>query len=60
MLEYAWKRRDLIEVRGQVLRLVVTIPGHILKKVPKGNTGWSTVGLNQVLPIPSDLQNILK
>lgn len=60
MFEYSWRRKDYKEVRGQILRMIVTIPGHMLKKVPKGNTGWSSIGLNQVLPIPTDLESILK
>ncbi len=56
MLQYAFLRHDLREILGQVLRLIVTIPGHLLGRVPAGNTGWSTVGLIQKMPVPKDLE----
>lgn len=59
MYEYAWKRKDYKEVRGQLLRLLVTIPGHILKRLPSGNIGWSTIGLMETRPLPFDLQKLL-
>jgi hypothetical protein len=39
---------------------LITIPGHILRKVPIGNTGWSDIGLVQTMPIPEDLDKKLK
>ena len=42
------------------LCLLITIPGHILRKVPIGNTGWSDIGLVQTMPIPEDLDKKLK
>lgn len=58
MLLYALERTDLKEIIGQILRLTVTVPGHILGKVPKGNIGWATIGLTQELPIPDDLKDL--
>lgn len=58
MLVYAWKKKDLKELSGQLLRLVVTIPGHMIGRIPWGNTGWSTVPLTKKLPIPEDLKNL--
>ena len=60
MFLYAILKSDFKEVFGQMLRLVVTIPGHILGKVPKGNIGWSTVGLTEVMPIPDDLKDVME
>lgn len=59
MMEYAWARRDYREFYGQILRAVVTIPGHLLGRVPVGNIGWSTVGLMEKMPIPKDLVSLL-
>ncbi len=56
MLLYALKTHDLKEVFGQIIRLLVTIPGHILGKVPQGNIGWSTVGLTEKMEVPEDLK----
>jgi hypothetical protein len=58
MFEYAWRRKDYKEVRGQFLRLVVTIPGHFFKKLPTGNIGWSTIGLRETKPVPEDLKRL--
>ena len=58
MFLYALSRDDAKEVRGQALRLLVTIPGHLFGRVPLGNIGWSTVKLTQTMPIPEDLKDI--
>lgn len=60
MFKYACHKKDMKEVSGQLIRLLVTIPGHIFGKVPQGNIGWSNVGLTQEMPIPEDLGKILK
>lgn len=59
MFEYAWKRKDFHELGGQVLRLIATVPGHLIKRLPTGNIGWSTVGMFQKMPIPEDLKKYL-
>lgn len=58
MLRYSFKRKDAVEFFGQILRLFVTIPGHLFGKVPVGNIGWSTVGLTEQMPVPEDLKKI--
>lgn len=55
MLSFALRTLDSTEVLGQIIRVLVTIPGHILGKVPQGNIGWSTVGLTEVMDLPEDL-----
>jgi len=60
MFLYALMKFNLKEVFGQLIRLIVTIPGHIIGKVPKGNIGWSTVGLTEVMPIPEDLSCVVE
>ena len=59
MLFYALNRFDSKEILGQFLRIIVTLPGHLLGKVPKGNIGWSTVSLTQEMPIPEDLKEVI-
>ena len=56
MLVFAFKRMDFKEIAGQVLRVFVTIPGHIIGRIPWGNTGWTDVKLTMPLPIPEDLK----
>lgn len=60
MFTYAWKRKDYSEILGQTLRLTVTIPGHLLGRVPMGNIGWTSVGLLEQMPLPEDLKNLLE
>jgi hypothetical protein len=59
MFEYAWRRKDYKEVWGQTLRMMATIPGHLFGRLPTGNIGWSTVPLNQKMPLPEDLKRLL-
>jgi hypothetical protein len=56
MLEYAWDNKNYKEIFGQIIRLVATIPGHLFKKLPTGNVGWSTVGIFQKMAVPEDLK----
>ncbi|MGE3608589.1 MAG: DUF3703 domain-containing protein [Bacteriovoracaceae bacterium] len=58
MFMYAFGKRDYREMRGQVLRFFVVVPGHLLGKVPLGNTGWSTMKLTETGSIPEDLKQI--
>lgn len=60
MLRYAIAKADFKEVSGQILRILVTLPGHLLGKVPAGNIGWSTVRLTEKMPVPEDLKEIQK
>jgi hypothetical protein len=43
MLRRAWHERDRVEVRGQVLRLVVAGPGSLTNRYPIGNIGRARV-----------------
>ena len=59
MLAFAWRRRDLREILGQLARIVVAAPGSWLGRAPLGNTGGADVGILTPMPIPADLQRIL-
>jgi hypothetical protein len=59
MLAAAWRRRDLREMVGQVVRVIVAAPGSWLGRAPLGNTGGSDVGILTPMPLPADLQRIL-
>ncbi len=59
MLKVGWARRDGREVRGQLLRLLLTPFGHLSGRLPLGNTGGANVSAFARLPIPSELQAIL-
>lgn len=58
MLKVGWKRRDFVEITGQIPRIV----GSLLFSriwVPKGNTGGARVPGFKSMPIPADLQTLL-
>lgn len=60
MLGFGARKFDLKEVLGQVIRITVTVPGHLFGKVPVGNIGWSSVGLTQEMSVPPDIAKILE
>lgn len=59
MFRVGWRRRDVGEVAGQLLRLVLTPLGHLTGRLPAGNTGGSNVSAFASLPVPPDLQLLL-
>ena len=59
MLKVGWKRRDPIEIRGQVARII----GALLFSricVPLGNTGGAYVHPFRSMPIPEEFRALLK
>lgn len=59
MLLFAVRTRDVQEVRGQLLRLLVAGPGSVSGKYPAGNIGRANVPATQPMPIPEHLQALL-
>lgn len=53
MLRLAIKEKNLKEVLGQVIRLILAGPGSLLKKYPVGNTGRSNVSMFKPMSIPN-------
>ncbi|MDK0524292.1 DUF3703 domain-containing protein [Streptomyces sp. ML-6] len=60
MFRLALQDRDVWEMLGQVVRLVVAAPGSAAGKYPDGNTGRTRVGINTPMPIPDDLAALLR
>ena len=60
MLAYAVRNRDRREITGQVVRLLVAGPGSATGRYPLGNTGGANVSATTPMPIPADLQAILR
>ena len=59
MLKIGWKRRDLTEITGQIVRIL----GAVLFSrvwVPVGNTGGAHVPPFTSMPIPEEFQSLLK
>ena len=59
MLAAGFVGRDVREVRGQLLRLVVAGPGSAIGKYPVGNTGRANVSALRSMPIRPDLAEML-
>ena len=59
MLRVGWRRRDVCEVFGQLLRIPGGMIGSAIGRVPRGNTGGSRISAFQSLPIPPDLKELL-
>ena len=55
MLQIALLRGDRREVRGQLLRMLATVPGFVTGWVPKGNTGGANVSAIIPMAVPADL-----
>ncbi len=60
MLRIGWRRRDLREIFGQLLRIPGGMIGSAIGRVPRGNTGGARVGAFRPLPIPADLSDLLQ
>ncbi|WP_224244093.1 DUF3703 domain-containing protein [Hyalangium gracile] len=60
MFTFAWRRRNWGEMLGQLPRLVLAGPGSLLGRAPLGNTGGANVGIFTPMPIPEDLQALLR
>lgn len=59
MLGAATRNRDVREIAGQLVRLVLAAPGSLSGRYPVGNTGGADVSAFRPMDIPSDLQPFL-
>jgi len=59
MLRVAWSSGDGREVRGQLLRLALVPLGHLMGRLPLGNTGGASVSAFQPMDVPAELQRLL-
>lgn len=59
MLRIGWRRRDLREILGQLLRIPGGMIGSAIGRVPRGNTGGANVSAFREMPVPPDLRTIL-
>ncbi|MEI2419289.1 DUF3703 domain-containing protein, partial [Arthrospira platensis SPKY2] len=60
MLVAGWKERDVVEVRGQMLRLLVGGPASAVGRYPVGNTGRARVPATRPIPVRPDLADALE
>lgn len=60
MFAFGWRRGDVRELLGQLARILVAAPGSWLGRAPRGNTGGASVGILTPMPVPEDLQALLR
>jgi Protein of unknown function (DUF3703) len=59
MLAAGWRRRDMHEIAGQLMRLVVAGPGSVTGRYPVGNPGGANVSAFRPMSMPEDLAALL-
>jgi len=60
MLKVALIKRSINEVFGQIIRIIFGALGSFIGLVPIGNTGGANVSMFLSMPIPKDLEIIIK
>ncbi len=60
MLKIGWKKRDWREIFGQLFRIAGASTKTPFGIYPTGNTGGANVSPFKPLPIPDDLQEIIR
>lgn len=59
MLGFGVRTRDVREIIGQLVRLLLAGPGSAMRRYPLGNTGGANVSAFEPMDIPDDLRAIL-
>jgi hypothetical protein len=59
MLAASVRRRDGGEIAGQLLRLLLAVPGSVSGRYPVGNTGGADVSAFSPMAVPEDLRPFL-
>ncbi len=60
MLRLAWGNGDQRELRGQLMRIALVPVGHLFGRLPLGNTGGANVSAFQPMPVPPELERLMK
>jgi len=60
MLRVAVTKADGREIRGQIIRLIMVVPCYFFGWVPTGNTGGTSVSALSPMPVPQDLEPIVR
>jgi len=60
MLRCGIRQGDTREVLGQAVRVVLAAPSSWLRRYPRGNTGRARVGLFTPMPMPPEVEMLLK
>lgn len=60
MLFWAFRQKDGLEVWGQSFRILTAVPASLFGRYPVGNTGGSNVSAFQSMPVPDDLEELVR
>lgn len=60
MLRAGWASGNRREVTGQLLRIALVPVGHLVGRLPVGNTGGANVSAFQPMPISPELQRLIE
>lgn len=60
MLRQAFQERNVQEIAGQIVRLLLVAPGHLFNSLPKGNVGTTRVNPFTPMNIPDDFKDYFK
>lgn len=60
MLRVGWTEADRREVRGQLMRIALVPVGHLVGRLPVGNTGGANVSAFRPMAIPPELKHLIE
>ncbi len=60
MLRIGWVLGDRREVTGQLMRIALVPVGHLLGRLPVGNTGGANFSAFKPMDIPPDLERLIE
>lgn len=60
MLRVGWSAGDRREVTGQLIRIALVPVGHLVGRLPVGNTGGANVSAFKPMAIPPDLERLIE
>jgi hypothetical protein len=60
MLRFAWQGRQWPEVMGQLMRLALVPIGHLLQRLPEGNSGRSNISAFKPMHVSPHLAHLIK
>jgi hypothetical protein len=60
MLRMGWSAGDWREVTGQVMRIALVPIGHLIGRLPMGNTGGANVSAFKPMAIPPELKRLIE
>ncbi len=60
MLRVGWSAGDRCEVTGQLMRIALVPVGHLVGRLPVGNTGGVNVSAFKPMVIPPELERLIE